>query len=202
MKQGWSAWRQRLGNRLAIRLSARARPAGGFKLEPEPRSIGYFARGKQLAAGNFLLGGHMVESRTPFDVEPPSPGFAAELHGFGWLDHMAAVGDRDARMAAQGWVGEWIARFGQGAGPGWQPELAGRRLTRDGVIVISAQRFRDQPRNREDALVRLVAILREAAEPPVPRRPTRPTLASKQRRVEGKVRRARTKALRGRPMDD
>ena len=80
--------------------------------------------------------------------------------------------------------------------------IAGRRLTRDGVIVISAQRFRDQPRNREDALVRLVAILREAAEPPVPRRPTRPTLASKQRRVEGKVRRARTKALRGRPMDD
>jgi ribosome-associated protein len=80
--------------------------------------------------------------------------------------------------------------------------LAGRRLTRDGVIVISAQRFRDQPRNREDALARLIAILREAAEPPVPRRPTRPTLASKQRRVEGKVLRGRTKALRARPTTD
>lgn len=80
--------------------------------------------------------------------------------------------------------------------------IAGRRLTRDGVIVIAAQRFRDQPRNREDALARLVAILRQAAEPPVPRRPTRPTLASKQRRVEGKVRRARTKAMRSRPTAD
>lgn len=80
--------------------------------------------------------------------------------------------------------------------------IAGRRLTREGVIVIAAQRFRDQPRNREDALTRLVAILREAAEPPVPRRPTRPTLASKQRRVEAKVRRARTKAMRAKPIAD
>ncbi|WP_019015141.1 alternative ribosome rescue aminoacyl-tRNA hydrolase ArfB [Elioraea tepidiphila] len=80
--------------------------------------------------------------------------------------------------------------------------IAGRRLTREGVIVIAAQRFRDQPRNREDALARLVAILREAAEPPVPRRPTRPTRASKQRRVEGKVLRGRTKALCARPMED
>lgn len=80
--------------------------------------------------------------------------------------------------------------------------IAGRRLTRDGVIVIAAQRFRDQPRNREDALARLVSILREAAEPPVPRRPTRPTRASKQRRVEGKVLRSRTKALRARPTED
>lgn len=77
--------------------------------------------------------------------------------------------------------------------------LAGRRLTREGVIVISAQRFRDQMRNREDALERLVAILREAAVPPVPRRPTKPTLAAKRKRVEGKVLRGRTKALRGRP---
>jgi ribosome-associated protein len=80
--------------------------------------------------------------------------------------------------------------------------IAGRRLTREGVIVIAARRFRDQPRNRDDALARLVSILREAAEPPVPRRPTRPTRASKQRRVEGKVLRGRTKALRARPTED
>lgn len=174
MKQGWSAWRQRLGNRLAIRLSARARPAGGFKLEPEPRSIGYFARGKQLAAGNFLLGGHMVESRAPFDVEPPSPGFAAELHGFGWLDHMAAVGDRDARLAAQGWVGEWIARFGQGAGPGWQPELAGRRLTRwiGHALFLTAGRGAEENAPFFAALGRQAAYLArrwQAAPPGLPR---------------------------------
>lgn len=80
--------------------------------------------------------------------------------------------------------------------------LAGRRLTREGVIVISAQRFRDQTRNRQDALARLVAILREAAEPPVPRRPTRPTAAARRKRVEGKLLRGRTKALRARPAED
>lgn len=80
--------------------------------------------------------------------------------------------------------------------------LAGRRLTREGVIVIAAQRFRDQPRNREDALARLVALLAAAAEPPVPRRPTRPTLASKRRRLEGKTIRSRTKRMRARPADE
>ncbi|TQF76729.1 aminoacyl-tRNA hydrolase [Elioraea sp. Yellowstone] len=80
--------------------------------------------------------------------------------------------------------------------------IAGRRLTREGVIVISAQRFRDQARNRADALARLVAILRAAAEPPVPRRPTRPTPASRRERLEGKQRRARIKMLRARPVED
>lgn len=130
MEQGWSARRTRWGNRLAARLSARAAPAGGFTSQPEPRTIGFFARGRQLTAGNFLLGGHMVETHQPWDIEPPSPGFVAELHGFGWLDHMAAAGDREARMAAQGWVSDWIERYGRGTGPGWEPDLTGRRVIR------------------------------------------------------------------------
>ncbi len=80
--------------------------------------------------------------------------------------------------------------------------LAGSRLTLDGVIVITAQRFRSQEANRRDALDRLVALIAEAAAPPVPRKKTRPTLASKRRRLEGKVRRAGVKALRGRPARD
>ena len=74
--------------------------------------------------------------------------------------------------------------------------LAGRRLTRDGVVVILAQRHRTQERNREDALARLVELIREAATPPKPRRPTRPTMASRVRRLEGKRRRAATKNRR------
>jgi ribosome-associated protein len=81
--------------------------------------------------------------------------------------------------------------------------LAGRRLTQDGVLVITAQRHRTQERNRQDALERLIDLIRRAATPPVPRRPTRPTLASKRRRLEAKSRRAGIKSLRSvRPAPD
>jgi ribosome-associated protein len=74
--------------------------------------------------------------------------------------------------------------------------LAGRRLTQDGVLVITARRFRTQERNRQDALDRLVALIRRAAEPPTPRRPTRPTAAARRRRLESKARRAALKQQR------
>jgi ribosome-associated protein len=81
--------------------------------------------------------------------------------------------------------------------------LAGRRLTREGVLVITAQRHRTQERNRADARERLCELIREAATPPAPRRPTRPTRASKERRIESKKRRATIKGLRrtGPPQD-
>ena len=74
--------------------------------------------------------------------------------------------------------------------------LAGKRLTREGVLVITAQRHRTQERNRADARERLCELIREAATPPVPRRPTRPTRASKERRIESKKRRGTIKGLR------
>jgi ribosome-associated protein len=81
--------------------------------------------------------------------------------------------------------------------------LAGTRLTTEGEIVITADRFRTQALNRVDAVERLLELLRQAAIPPKPRRATRPTLASKQRRVEAKVKRGGVKKLRSiRPNDD
>ena len=74
--------------------------------------------------------------------------------------------------------------------------IAGSRMTKDGVIVIQAQRFRTQERNRTDAVERLVALLTEAMERPTPRRPTKPTAGSRQRRLEGKKRRSDIKAGR------
>ena len=74
--------------------------------------------------------------------------------------------------------------------------LAGKRLTRDGVIVINAQRHRTQERNREDARERLVDLIRRAAVAPVPRRATKPTAASRERRLESKKRRSSIKGLR------
>jgi ribosome-associated protein len=79
--------------------------------------------------------------------------------------------------------------------------LAGRRLTRDGVLVITARRFRTQERNRQDALDRLVTILRRAASPSPPRRPTTPTAAAKRRRLATKAHRATLKRQR-RPSPD
>jgi len=75
--------------------------------------------------------------------------------------------------------------------------LAGQRMTKDGVIVIHAQRFRTQERNRTDAIDRLLELLREAMVRPIPRRATKPTFGSKQRRLEGKKRRGDIKANRG-----
>jgi ribosome-associated protein len=81
--------------------------------------------------------------------------------------------------------------------------LAGSRLTRDGVVVIVAQRHRTQARNRQDALDRLIDLVRRAAVAPIKRRPTRPTKASRERRIEGKKRRAGIKRLRrGKPSFD
>ena len=74
--------------------------------------------------------------------------------------------------------------------------LAGTRLTRDGVLVIIAQRHRTQARNRADARERLIDLIRRAATVPVKRRATRPTKASRERRIEGKKRRAGIKHLR------
>jgi ribosome-associated protein len=78
--------------------------------------------------------------------------------------------------------------------------MAGRRLTRDGVLVIMAQRHRTQERNRQDALDRLVALIQEASIAPIPRRPTRPTRGSKERRLATKKNRSSIKSLRqGKP---
>ena len=76
-------------------------------------------------------------------------------------------------------------------------KLAGSRATRDGVIVIFAQRFSSQPRNREDARARLAGLIAKAQEREKPRRATRPTLASRTRRLDEKGRRGAIKALRG-----
>ena len=119
-------------NRLHARASSLARPATGFVSQPEPRTVGSCARGRQLLAGNLLFAGHLVEApgRSPWDITPPDAAYRDALHGFGWLDDLAAVGDAAARERAQAWLWDWIARYGDGRGPGWTPDLTGRRLIR------------------------------------------------------------------------
>ena len=81
--------------------------------------------------------------------------------------------------------------------------LAGSRLTQEGVIVLVAQTRRSQEMNRQEAVQRLLDLIRKAAEPPPPpRKKTKPTYASRLKRLEGKTRRGGVKALRGRPRGD
>ncbi|WP_197918265.1 heparinase II/III family protein [Thiosulfatihalobacter marinus] len=127
-----SARGTRAMHRVHARISTMARPATGFTSMPEPRTIGLFARGKQLAAGNFLFAGHLVTApdMSIWDIDVPDEVFGQDLHGFAWLDDLAAVGDTAARERAQIWLWRWIDRFGRGRGPGWTPDLTGRRLIR------------------------------------------------------------------------
>jgi ribosome-associated protein len=97
-------------------------------------------------------------------------------------------------------------RFNVGASPTLRPtvrarlmRIAGRRLTKDGVLVIRADRFRTQDMNRTDARARLMELVAEAAHEPKRRVKTRPTKASKERRLQGKTRRSEVKRGRGRP---
>ncbi|MEW9919876.1 heparinase II/III family protein [Marimonas sp. MJW-29] len=123
----------RLLNAVHARLATRMRPSvKGFVSSPEPRTIGSFARGRQLIAGNYLFAGTLINApnHTLWELTPPDAAYAAELHGFAWLDDLAAVGDAPARAGAQDWLWGWIDLYGKGRGPGWSPSLTGRRLIR------------------------------------------------------------------------
>ncbi len=97
-------------------------------------------------------------------------------------------------------------RFDILSSPSLEPEvkerlrrIAGSRVTADGILVIEARRYRTQEQNRLDAIQRLVALVQKALEKPKPRHKTRPTLASRQKRLQAKRQRGETKRLRGRP---
>lgn len=121
-----------LADRFAAWRAGFAKPAAGFVSQPEPRSIGMIARGRQLSVGNYLLGGVLVEApdKGLWDIDPPTLGFSAAAHGFTWLDDLAAASDPKSRQKAEDWVFGWIALYGAGHGAGWTPDLTGRRVIR------------------------------------------------------------------------
>jgi uncharacterized heparinase superfamily protein len=128
----FEALHARVLNRLHARLAGRSQTITAFVSQPEPRTIGSYARGRQLMAGNFLFAGFLVEApgASIWNLARPNEGFEAELHGFDWLDDLAAVGDAEARDLARTWLVQWIDLYGRGQGPGWTPSLTGRRVIR------------------------------------------------------------------------
>lgn len=146
---GWRARWARFMNRVQARRSARARPATAFVSTPEPRTVGSFARGRQLTAGNLMFAGHLIEAPGAmiWDLDPPDAAFDEEIQGFAWLDDLAAVGEATPREVAQAWTWGWISRYGRGAGSGWTPEQTGRRLIRWIHHAIFLLRGQDTPRS-------------------------------------------------------
>jgi uncharacterized heparinase superfamily protein len=162
----WAAWRA---------IHARG-GATGFQSQPEPRSIGMQSRGRQLVAGNLLLGGHLVEApgQSLWDIAPPDPEWQAAAQGMAWLDDLAALGDAAARTRAQDWVFGWIARHGGGSGPGWTPDLTGRRVIRWVHHALMLLNGREPADTRLffaalSARVRYLARRCDAAAPGLPR---------------------------------
>ena len=119
--------------------------------------MGSFNRGRQLVAGNLLFSGHLIEAKGAmiWDLDAPDAVFLEDIHGFAWLDDLAAVGDAPARDVAQAWVWGWIDRYGRGRGPGWEPELAGRRVIRWIHHALFLLRGQDAP--RQEAFYRSLA---------------------------------------------
>ncbi|AUQ75939.1 heparinase II/III family protein [Phaeobacter piscinae] len=166
----------RLLNRFYARRARRQPGATAFVSQPEPRTIGSFARGRQLVAGNLLFAGYLVESPTTglWDVVAPDLAFDAERHGFAWLDDLAAVGDFRAREKAQLWVWGWIDTHGNGSGPGWSPDLTGRRVIRwiNHALFLLAARTAEQSEAFFGALSRQTWFLSrrwQGASPGLPR---------------------------------
>lgn len=163
-------------HRLHARLAAAAAPATGFVSQPEPRSIGSYARGKQLSGGNFLFAGFLIEApgKMIWDIAVPDARFEDALHGFAWLDDLAAVDDAPAQARARDWTFGWIARYGRGAGPGWTPDLTGRRLIRwiNHAILLLNGREKADARSYFRSLGRQTTFLArrwQAATPGLPR---------------------------------
>ncbi len=155
----WRGKVTRSMNRVNARMAARARPPKGLVSQPEPRSIGLFARGRQLCAGNFLFAGFLVEApeASIWDITEETSTVAPILQGCTWLDDLAAVGDHKARSRAQDWVYDWIDRYGRGSGPGWTPDITGRRLIR----WISHAFFLMRGREKDDTDGFLTSLARQ-----------------------------------------
>jgi uncharacterized heparinase superfamily protein len=165
-----------LADRLATLAARVERPAGGFISQPEPRSIGTVARGKQLVSGNLQFAGTLVEAPgiAIWDAESDNPGFLAEAQGFAWIDDLAALGTQTAHRLAQDWTWGWIDRYGTGRGPGWSPDLTGRRVIRwiHHATILLAGRDKAQSDAFYLALSRQAAYLSrrwKAAAPGLPR---------------------------------
>ena len=141
----WLRWRARkMGDAIAVQTSRLAKPASAFVSQPEPRSYGVAARGVQMTSGNFLVSGRLVSApEVPvWDIGLEDPEFRDNLHGFAWLDDLAASDLQDARARGRDWLFEWITRYGRSSRQGWRADVVGRRVVRwvnHAILILNQQ---------------------------------------------------------------
>ncbi len=144
-------WR-RLLRRITAILSPIPQALGGFSLLPDPYTIGDPKRGRDLTDGRFVFAGYGIEApgESPFDLPTQGAAFEEAVHGFGWLDDLAAYATPEAQSCAQIWALDWARRFPRGQGTGWAIDLTARRLLR---LSLHAEFLSD---GLEDAELRLL----------------------------------------------
>lgn len=139
--------------RIQARRAAAKQIVTALTLQPEPKSLGSVARGRQLTAGNFQFAGHLIEApyHSPWSLTPPSTAFADALHSGVWIDDLLALPEQSARQLAQEWIFEWIERHGNGKGDGWTPHITGQRVLR--WVHNALALMRGQSEDRSDAFL-------------------------------------------------
>ena len=99
-----------------------------FILETEPRSLGKISAGRQMVEGKINLVGQVIQNTDEvWNLKTNEKDFENKLHSFDWVDDLAALSSVEARQFAQNWLFSWMKKYSSGVGPGWTPELTGRR---------------------------------------------------------------------------
>ncbi len=143
----------------AARFSWLAPAPKEFVSHPEPKSIGSFTRGQQMALGNFRFSGAFIEApdKSIWDISDARH-VLEEIHECAWIDDIAAIGTADGRRLLQSWVGDWVNRYGKGKGAGWQPDITGKRL----IHWVSHALTIMQGQDRRYTLAFLKSVTRQA----------------------------------------
>lgn len=131
--------------RLLARRMIASRTPKAFVSHPEPKTIGNFARGQQMVAGNFQFAGEVIEAPgQPIWQISKDRHVIDDIQGCSWIDDLAAAGTAEGQRTLQAWVAEWIRLYGGGSGPGWRPDLTGQRLIHWISHAIAIMRGQDK----------------------------------------------------------
>jgi len=135
---------RRVGDKFSVQRARLAKPATAFIFQPQPRSYGNAARGIQMAAGNFLVGGEIIAAPelSLWELPQKDREFIESIQGFAWLDDLAACDKASAHKIGADWLFEWITRHGTRSGLGWRADVTGRRVVHwinNALMILNKQ---------------------------------------------------------------